>query len=202
MSENEQNNQAYNAEPMSINKVAQTITRGSKIGGVIVAIIMIVLGILFMFRPFGTGIVLMAIATVGFVIYGVYQIILYVKTPHDARNGWTLANGIIFIVLGVLIMLGGPGDMMVTFAFILGFLAMFGGINQITAYAGLHKAKTPGAGWVLASGIINLIIGVFFLIAPFGTWLAFDYVLGIYLIVGGIAFLIEVLSGHAGRRAT
>lgn len=204
MSENDQNNNNNGEQPktrMTMNDIARRASRGSRMGGIIVAIAMIILGVLFIARPFGTGIVLMAIATIGFIIYGVYQIIAYVQTPAELRNGWTIANGIVFIILGLLIILGGGLDMMVTFAFILGFLAMFGGINQVTAYSALHKNGQPGAGWVLASGIINIIIGIMFIVAPFGTWLVWDYVLGIYLVVGGVAFLIEVLSGQHGRRA-
>jgi len=183
---------------MSMNDMAKKVTKGSKIAGIIVAICMIVLGILFFARPVITGFLVQYFATIGFIIYGIYQIIAYVRTPAELKNGWTLANGIIFVILGVIIILSGPIDMLYTFAFLLGFLAIFGGINQITAFT--QWKGQPGAGWILASGIINLILGIFFLFTPFVATFMLDFILGIYLVVGGIAFFAESASGHCGQR--
>lgn len=202
MAEETSNQNAQNdKEPksrMTMNDMAKKVTRGNKTAGIIVAICMIVLGVLFFIMPVGTGFVVEYFATIGFIIYGIYQIIMYARTPSALKNGWTLANGIIFVVLGVIILLSGPIDMLFTFAFLLGFLAIFGGINQITSYVAVRGQK--GAGWLLASGIINLVMGAFFLFAPFIATVALAYVLGIYLIVGGIAFFAESASGHGGRR--
>ena len=142
----------------------------------------------------------MVIATIGFVVYGVYQIIVYARTPRDYKNGWTLANGIIFTILGLLILWDTPQNMFLTFSFLLGFLALFGGITQCSNYGIIRQAGEPGAGWVLASGIINIIMGIFFLLTPIAATWAMAYVLGIYLIVGGIALFAEAASGHLAIR--
>lgn len=184
----------------NLRDVTERITRGNKVGGIIVAICMIVLGILFLVWPLRTDYVVMVIATIGFIVYGIYEIIVYVRTPKDYKNGWTLANGIIFVILGCLILWEGPGDMFLTFAFLLGFLALFGGITQCSTYGVIRSSGEPGAGWVLASGIINIILGIFFLITPFAATWAIGYVLGVYLVVGGIALFAEACSGHHGVR--
>ena len=175
--------------------VTQKVTGGSKAGAIVIAVIMIILGLLFIAWPFGTGLLMMAVATVGFVIFGIYKIVSYISAKGDERKGWDLASGIIFAIIGLLIMVETPAGMMVTFAFVLGFIAISGGINSIVVSSEIRKAGEKGGGWVMTSGIINLIIGGFFLFAPFGTWLVFDYVLGIFLMVAGAAFLIESLSG-------
>lgn len=184
----------------SMKDMASGLTRGNKIGGIIVSICMIVLGILFLSWPLRTDYVVMVIATIGFIIYGVWQIVVYIRTPHDYKNGWTLANGIIYTILGFLILWESPGDMFLTFAFILGFLALFGGITQCSTYGVIRQAGEPGAGWILASGIINIILSIFLLLTPFVSMWAVTYVLGIYLIVGGIALFAEACSGHMGIR--
>ncbi len=204
MSENVNGQPPKDEQPMtrrmSMNDVAKRVTGGNKVAGIIVAICMIVLGVLFFIWPGRTEIIGMYIASVGFIIYGVYQIIVYARTESGSRNGWTLANGIIFAILGVLLLLGGPLDMAYTFVFLLAFLAIFAGITQISSYGAVKKSGAPGAGWVLASGIINLILGIFFMIAPFAAAWAIAFILGIYLIVGGIALFAESASGHHGEK--
>jgi uncharacterized membrane protein HdeD (DUF308 family) len=186
---------------MNMNDLTRKITRGNKIAGIITGILMVVLGILFFAMPIRTGYVVAIIATVGFIFYGLYQIVGYVRTPSEVRNGWNLANGIIFMLVGVMILLSSVTGVIITFAFLLGFLALSGGINQISAYGVFKKEGEPGCGWMLASGIINIILGVFLIMTPFAATLVVDYVLGIYLIVGGIALFAEAASGKAGRKA-
>ncbi|MDL2238259.1 DUF308 domain-containing protein [Christensenellaceae bacterium OttesenSCG-928-K19] len=185
---------------MNMNTAVRNMGRGNKTGGIIIAICMIVLGILLWIRPLVMGAVLAYIATIGFVLYGIFQIVVYVRTESEYRNGWTLANGIIFIALGVLMLFSGPLATMEMFVFVLAFLALFGGINQITSYSALKKAGEPGAGWVLASGIINIILGIMLIVMPLLSVWMIDVFLGVYLLIGGVAFLIEVLSGQYGRK--
>ncbi len=186
---------------VSMNDMAKKVTKGNKVGGIIIAICMIVLGILMFVKPIVTMIAVEYIACVGFIIYGVYQIIIYIRTPSELKNGWTLANGIIFTILGILMITSSIFSVVTTFAFLLGFLALFGGITQISSYGVFKKAGEPGAGWILASGIINIVLSLFLLLAPFAATWALEFVLAIYLIVGGIALFAESCSGHFGQKA-
>ncbi len=202
MSEAQNNNQNDGeSRRMNMNDVTRKITKGNKIAGIVVSIIMIVLGILFIVRPLITDVIATYIATAGFVVFGIFQIVAYFRTPADIRNGWALANGIIFVVMGVILFANDAASMLVTFTYLLGFLALFNGITQITSYAAFKKSGTEGSGWVLASAIINIILGIFFLISPFAAAWAIAYVLGIYLIVGGVALFAESASGHHAHKA-
>lgn len=182
------------------NSTFSRFTTGSKTAGIIVSICMIILGVLAVVWPVTTGGVIAYVAAIGFVIYGIYEIVLYAQTESGHRDGWVLASGIIFALLGVLLLFSGPLVALETFVFILAFLAMLGGIMEIASYSSLKQAGMEGAGWVLASGIINLILGVMLLILPFAaTWMV-AFLIGLYLIMGGIALFAWVMSGHAGRR--
>ena len=180
--------------------VSRKIMPGNRVAGIIVSIIMIVLGILMFIVPVGTSVVIMYMASAGFIIYGIYQIIAYIRTAKEMKNGWTLASGIIYTILGILLLIGGPYDMAYTFMFLLAFLALSGGIMQISAYGPLKKAGAQGTGWMLASGIINVLLGIFFIFMPFGSALAVTFIFGIYLIVFGIAFFAESASGHHAKK--
>ncbi|MGI6153373.1 MAG: HdeD family acid-resistance protein [Christensenellaceae bacterium] len=197
--QNEEQNQK-GASRVDLQGAARAITKGNKTGGIIIAILMIILGILFMLRPLITEAIAMYLAMIGLVIYGIFQIIVYAKTPSELKNGWKLANGIIFIILGVLLIAGSPVVMIEMFAFLLGFLAMFSGINQIAASSAVKKAGESGSGWLLASGIINLVLSAFFIIAPFAASFILAYILGLYLIIGGVALFAEACSGQLGKK--
>lgn len=108
-------------------------------------------------------------------------------------------------MLGVLILIDSFGitgkvAMIETFAFIIGFFALFGGITQISSYGVFKKSGEPGSGWILASGIINLILGILIIIAPFAGVLTINIIFGIYLVIGGIALFAEACSGKLARK--
>ena len=185
---------------INVSDAVSQITRGHRAWGIIVAICMVVLGVLFLMSPIITNYVAMVAATCGFIVFGIYEIIVYARTPKEYKNGWTLANGILTTILGILIITSTPGEMYMTFAFLLGFMALYGGIMQCTEYALIRKAGLPRGGWVLTSGILNIIMSIFFIITPFAATWAVAYVLGIYLIIGGVALFAEAASGHHGVR--
>ncbi len=89
----------------------------------------------------------------------------------------------------------GKINMISTFSFIIGFFALFGGITQISSYGAFKKAGEPGAGWILASGIINLVLGILIICAPIAGWFTMEWIFAIYLIVGGVALFAEACSG-------
>ncbi len=193
-------NTTNNFNGSNFGDMTRQATRGNRVAGIIVSIILIILGILLLVVPMGTSVVIMYIASGGFIVYGIYQIIAYAKTPHEQKHGWTLANGIIFTILGLLLIFGGPMDMAYTFMFMLAFMAITGGIMQITAYGPIKRSGAQGAGWMLASGIINLLLGFAFIFMPLGSSMAVTIILGVYLIVFGIAFFAEAASGHHAKK--
>ncbi len=206
---NDPNGNDQNEPPksrMNLNNVAKKMTGGHKTAGIIIAICMVVIGILIFSAPLILGLGLGYLVTIGFIVYGIFQIIAYVRTPAEYRNGWTIANGIIFTLLGILILaqaLGTPFgnlNMLSTFSFIIGFFALFGGITQISSYGAFKKSGEPGSGWILASGIINLLLGILIICAPIAGWFTIEWIFAIYLIVGGIALFAEACSGKLAHK--
>ncbi|WP_066645781.1 HdeD family acid-resistance protein [Christensenella timonensis] len=209
---NEENTNAPNGQDkqpktrMNLNNMAKKMSGGNKTAGIIIAICMVVLGILIWVKPVASAFTLGYIVTVGFIIYGVFEVVMYFKTPSELRNGWTLANGIIFTLLGVLVLLQALGslagalDMLSLFSFLIGFFALFGGITQIASYGAFKKSGEPGSGWILASGIINLVLGIMIIAAPFAGFAVLEWIFSFYLILGGIALFAEACSGKLARK--
>ncbi|MEA5004457.1 MAG: DUF308 domain-containing protein [Christensenella sp.] len=190
----------------NVNDIANKVVGGNKTVGIIVAICMVVIGILIFATPVAAAVGLGYLITIGFIIFGVFEIFAYFRTPADHRNGWTLANGIIFTLIGILILIEALGarwgklDMLAVFSFIIGFFALFSGITQISSYGAFKNSKNSASGWYLASGIINLILGILIICAPIAGWFTIQFIFGIYLIVGGIALFAEACSGKLAHK--
>lgn len=160
--------------------------------GLIVAALMVVLGLLVFFAPGVFAQIILWLFISGLFIHGLFQIIVYSKSI--IKNGWSLTSGILSLLLAVLLIFSDPLSRASTFAFMLAFLSLTTGMNQVSAAAVMKKQGAPGTGWLTASGIINIILSVFLIFNPFIMLLGFGIIAGIYLIIGGIALFAETMS--------
>jgi uncharacterized membrane protein HdeD (DUF308 family) len=175
--------------------VVGSATKGHKGLGIAASVIMILLGIgVFMAPQFFVSMMIW-IFVIGVMIYGVFMI--YEYAISDVKNGWNLTSGILAVILGFLLVFAPALSRAETFAFMLAFMTLFSGINQITASSLIKKQGGAGTGWLLAAGIINTILGFFFLFNPYVMLFTFSIIAGIYLIVGGIALFASTMSSHA-----
>lgn len=173
--------------------------------GFIVSVVLTGLGLLALMAPVYFGIGLSYIITAGLGIHGAVNILSYIRVSPDERDGWTLASGIMFLLLSAIIILSAidnsptPVLMLMALTFTIGFLVLLNGIDQIHAFLTLHRADIPGAGWILASGILNVLLAALILINPVLGWLSMSIVWGIYLTITGIALFVESCAGRRGK---
>lgn len=167
---------------------------GSRTLAIITGILLVVLGILFFVFPLGTMLFADIFITIGLLIFGIYRIVSFIAAPSGYRDGWQLALGILWVICAVVILASSASNIIISFAFLLGVLAMMSGLSQIIAYASLKGAS--GSGFVLASGIINALLALFLLAAPFVATAALAYIQGFYLCFAGVALVIEAFSKH------
>ncbi|PKM59865.1 MAG: hypothetical protein CVU99_11045 [Firmicutes bacterium HGW-Firmicutes-4] len=104
------------------------------------------------------------------------------------------------VILGFLLIFAPALSRAETFGFMLAFMTLFTGINQITASSVLKKQGGSRTGWLLTAGIINTLLGFFFLFNPYVMLFAFSIIAGIYLIVGGIALFAATMSSHPAEQ--
>ncbi|MGD9474926.1 MAG: HdeD family acid-resistance protein [Eubacteriaceae bacterium] len=171
--------------------------KSMKIFGIIVSILMIIMGLLVFIKPMFAAEVIFWLFEVGILAYGIFSIVTYARST--VKNGWNLVTGIMAVILGILLVMSDTLQTAGTFAFMLAFLAMSAGINQLTAGITIKKTGAEGSGWLIASGVINILLSFFLIFAPITALLGFGFVAGIYLFVGGIALFAEVMSTHTIR---
>jgi len=105
-------------------------------------------------------------------------------------RGWQIAWGVLLIVAGVLAVLM-PGIAAFATALVLAWLLVLGGGFEIAHAVQRHHAR--GFGWMLASGIVTLVLGLAILLAPVAGIASLALLIGAFLLVGGVARLVLAL---------
>ena len=80
--------------------------------------------------------------------------------------------------------------------FMLAFLLIFSGAQKISFASRLKYFRIPHTGSLTFSGVLNIILAVIFLLLPFMSALALNYILAAYLIITGAALFVEALGMH------
>jgi uncharacterized membrane protein HdeD (DUF308 family) len=159
-------------------------------------IVLVVLGVLALFAP----VVASVAATVFFgwllLLSGVIGLVTTLRARQAPGFWWSLLSAIIAIVAGALL-LGWPllGTLSLT-AVLIAFLLAEGAVSIM--YALEHRNALSGRwGWMLASGIIDIVLGVVLFLGLPGTALwALGLLLGINLIFGGWALIFMALHAR------
>lgn len=130
-------------------------------------------------------------------ISGVAGLITTLRGRRVPGFGWSLLSAVVGIVAGLLL-LGWPlqGTVSLT-AVLIAFLLVEGGITIM--YALEHRAALSGrSGWMLASGIVDVGLGVLILAGLPGTALwALGLILGINMLFGGWALILMALHARS-----
>ena len=170
--------------------------------GIVASIVLAVLGLLTFFTPISVGVGMAYLLTAGLMVYGISQTVAFFRAPKEARSGWSLVNGIMLLLFsGFTLWSGLSGvygtlQMIASLSYVAGFLTIAAGISQISTFFALQRTGVDGAGWVMASGILNLLLSLVILANPVVSWFTLTSVWGIYLTVSGIALFAESLSGR------
>ena len=206
---NQENNQLHtilDAEYEVID-VEKSLSGATQTGVVIIALILAVLGLAALIFPVAAGTGLAFFITAGLFLSGLSQTILFFQSPKEAHSGWILANGILLLIFsGVTILTAllskfGVLQMIASLSFFLGIVTASAGLNQIIS-AWSQPPKTPGRGWAITGGVLNLILSVFLCVNPIISWLALTTVWGIYLVSTAVALLFSLWSEQRKRRAS
>jgi len=159
-------------------------------------IALVILGILAIMAPTIASVA----ATVFFgwilLLSGVIGLIATLRARAAPGFGWSLLSALVGVVAGVLL-LGWPlpGALSLT-AVLIAFLLVEGGVSIM--YALEHRNAPSGRwGWMLASGILDVFLGLLLLIGLPGTALwALGLLVGINMLFGGWALILMALHAR------
>ena len=162
----------------------------------VLGVVLIILGILAIAYPWVATIAVDIYIGWLFLIAGVVGLIALFAAEDIAAFLWTLVTAALAVVLGVLqIWKPAAGAMSLTFALSAFFFAE--GVFQVITSIAYRKAIPSGWGWLLASGVCDLILVAIIVASwPLSAAWTLGLLAGVNLLTSGVAI---VMAGMAAR---
>lgn len=114
-------------------------------------------------------------------------------SPVQSNKNWTLiVGGILLIVFG-LFCLFFPGITLMSIAIMVGVGFLFAGVMDIITYT-RDRDTLQLSGWFLAYGIIDVVVGLMFLIHPVATASIIPWLIAFFVIVFAVFEIVESFS--------
>lgn len=137
---------------------------------------------------------------------GVAAIITAIQNRNQERWWYTLLEGIIGVIAGILVFaypLFATITAVYFVLYIVAFWAILGGIFQIMQAIELRK-EIEGEIWLGLSGLLSLLFGVFLIFAPGAGILALLTIIAAYAVAFGVMLIILAfrLRGHGSQGQT
>lgn len=156
--------------------------------------LILVLGILLVLVAFGmfatpgaNAVVMGYLVCFLMLVYGVCEIVYYcIHHKEQVVSGWLLADGIITTVLGLLLVTR-PAAQILTMSVIFAVWVLFTGVTRTSGAFAAKSANDSGWGWMLAAGMLGILIGIWFLFNPAIATATIGFLLPIVLLMQGIS---------------
>ena len=146
----------------------------------ITAAVLVLAGILTAVFPIRVFAVIQYLAAAAVIVIGIYHFVA----------------GILNILIGIMLLIMPITLTVQVVTFMLAFLLIFTGAQKISFASRLKYFRIPSTGSLTFSGILNIILAVIFLLLPFVSALALNYILAAYLVITGAALFVEALGMH------
>lgn len=148
-------------------------------------LVTLVLGLFLLASPAKTLFVLVVLLGVYWLVRGAITVVGIFTVTH-AMWGWRLFAGIISILAGLFVIVYpalSTAVVPLVYVIVLGIQAILAGV----AY--MYSGFTGGGGGDIALGVLDVVVGLLLLGSPYVAALALPFVLGVLLIIGGVALL-------------
>ncbi len=153
----------------------------------IAGICLLLLGCALFATPVLNSVAVAYVAVALMLIHGVTEICHYFTSRKEqGLSGWSLADGIITTVLALMLLFQ-PGAEMFMISYIFAFWVLFTGVTRTSAAFTLRDIGGKRWGWVLAAGIIGILLGVLALFNPLYGILVIGFMLPMLFIIQGIS---------------
>ena len=160
---------------------------------VTLGVLTLILGIVVTFHPGGSLNVAAVLVGVLMILSGIFHLIR-VFDPEEAHRVWLGIAGLMFIVVGVVLI----RHLHITVAVIGLFVGITWIVQGIAALVGgISSDAREGRAWWIAFGAISLIAGIVVVATPVSSLTFLTVLLGVWFIVMGV---FEIIGGFMLRR--
>jgi len=159
----------------------------------IFAIIRGVLGIIFglvaLFAPIATAVVLAIVIGAWAIVDGVFDIIEAIRHRGSSSMALRIVWGAVSIVFGILVLVW-PGMSLGVLVIFVGIWAIIIGVLEIMA--SIRHRAVPNSGWVwgIIGGALAILFGILVLVRPGTGLVTIIWIIGIWAIAWGITLIV------------
>ncbi len=160
-----------------------------------IAVFMIVLGIIAIAFPLFATIASTLVFGWVFIVAGIAQIIYAFQSKGIGKFVWKLILGALYLLAGIIVMVN-PLEGVLAFTLVLGITIFVQGMIQVILAFQMRRISSNW-GWILASGIVGIICGIFVWSSfPFSAAWLIGTLIGVNLLFDGI----WMLAPHSVQR--
>ena len=155
--------------------------------GVLWGIVLIIAGALAIAVPVISG--LAAEVLVGWMVIlgGIAHLVYAFQTEHGGRVVWKALVGLLYLLVGIYLLVQ-PWSGLASLTLVMACFFLLEGVFEVLAYFEIRPLT--GSGWLLADGIITLVLGLWVWVTwPSNSYWFLGTVVGISLLVSGMARL-------------
>lgn len=158
-------------------------------------LLMIVLGLLLLVEPLGTLVALVWVFGMFAVVDGAVVLMQALLARGRPGFGWLVAEGVVSIGFGVVIMLWPDVTALVLF-YLLALWVLVLGVTAVVVAVTQYRARDLAWAGTLVFGLIAFLFGLLLAIKPQGT---VDVIVTVYGLFAFVAGVVMVVSGFATR---
>lgn len=162
----------------------------------IMAAVLLIAGVLTAVFPISIFAAIQYFAALAVIVVGVCHFMAFASMTYYFKDYMLLLSGILNVLIGVMLFFMPVTLTVQVITFMLAFLLIFNGMEKLSLASRLKYFRIPRTGSLTFSGILNIILAVIFLLLPFVSALALNYILAAYLILTGAALLVEAVGMH------
>jgi uncharacterized membrane protein HdeD (DUF308 family) len=133
-------------------------------------------------------------------IAGAIAIAVAIKTRAEPEFGWRLFMGVVYVALGFLLVANPVAGAVSLALFVGAMMAVLGVVEIVLA---LRIKQRRGWGWLLANGILSLLLAILIAIGwPLGSLVLIGFLVGFQIITCGVARIAIALASRDATPAT
>ena len=168
--------------------------KNARIWTIVISIIMIIIGVLGFIYPADTFAFMLFLAAIALIVNGICEIVTFYQAPMFMRDPMAILNAV-FSFLVALMLFASPIDLTAsTLGIILALMLLSSGFEKLGFGWRLGFYTNESHGWLTFSAVLDIVCAVLFFLSPISGISTLGYILAAYLVVMGIALLIEGIS--------
>jgi len=151
-------------------------------------ILALIFGLIAIFQPAATVLVVVWIFGIFMLVDGIIAIISAFTSNAKSEHWWfIIIAGVLGVILGAMTLFN-PTAMGIAWIYLISIWAIVTGIFEIITAIRLRK-EIKGEVWLIIGGIISIIFGLLILFNPLAGAVAIGFIVGVFAVIFGIVFI-------------